>query len=180
MSFGLAACDDTPPPAPGLDAATAQQLFDRLDRLVAALEAMPRQTSSVSAPIEAVAERTQVRESANELVARIDGLEREVARLRTNGGSWFAPPRTPPAPPMQVLALERLNSQLASGDQSVQQEVRRSVFGLTPQQVVERFGMPTHVDALAEHSRYWRWSADNKTLCSVTFVDGLAMYISIE
>ncbi|HEX6812201.1 MAG TPA: hypothetical protein VF384_11300 [Planctomycetota bacterium] len=176
LLVGLAACDDAPPPAPasGVDAATAQQLLDRLDLIVAALQAIPRQTSAVAAPGEAVAERTQVSAPANELEARIAALEREVAVLRARSGSSSPQPRTALVLPLQLHAFEQLKTQLESEDQSVRQELRRSVFGLTQQQVLERFGMPTEVDAPAEHLRYWRWSTAERHLCTVTFVDGLA------
>ena len=182
LSVGLGACDDTPPPAPahtpapGFDAATAQQLFDRLDRLVGALEAMPRASGALVVPVEATAERTPVVDRTNELEARIDALERVVAMLRPPSLNSFTPARAAPAPPMQMHALEQMKSQLASKDQAL--EARRSVFGLTQQQVLERFGVPTRVDAEKDYTRHWTWySVDGAQLCVVTFVDGLATSI---
>ncbi|HZN39880.1 MAG TPA: hypothetical protein VFD82_13805 [Planctomycetota bacterium] len=141
---------------------------------------MPRASGALAVPIEAVAERTPAVDRTNELEARIDALERAVAMLRASGASSFGPARSAPVPPMQTRALAQVRSQLESQDQAVILEARRSVFGLSQQQVLERLGMPSEVDVGGEHTRYWRWRVDGKQLCSVTFVDGLVTLLSID
>src|SRR5262245_43626862 len=93
LTLSLAACGETPPPTPPalLDAATAQQVLDRLDRLASALEAMPRASGTPSPQMPAVAERTAVADATTELTARIAALEHELAAMRKNMGSAFAP-----------------------------------------------------------------------------------------
>jgi hypothetical protein len=56
-------------------------------------------------------------------------------------------------------------------------KARRSVFGLTPQQVLERFGAPTSVEATNEHTRLWVWSVEERFDFCVVFVDGFATSI---
>ena len=178
LSLGLGACGDTPPPpaAPGLDAATAQQLFERLDRLVGALEAMPRQTGALAVPVEAVAERTPVVDTTSELKARIDALEREVAMLGARSGSSFAAARTAPVLPMQLHAVKQVSDQLRSKDGALKQEARRSLFRLNQQQVLERFGMPSWTEVTKESSVRWVYESEEMSF-SVTFVDGLTTVI---
>lgn len=173
----LVACDDTPPPVPpGIDAATAQQLFDRLDRMVVALEAMSRASGTVAVPVEATAERTPVVDKTSELEARIDALEREIALLHVRSGSSFAPAREPPVLPTRKQVVEQTGGQLWSKVEAVQQETRRSLFRLTQTQVLERFGMPSETGVTQEG--YVRWSYRwEKGYFSFTFVDGLVNVI---
>ena len=176
---GLGACDNTPPPAPtpGLDAATAQQLFDRLDRRVAALEAIPRASGTVAVPIEATAERTPAADKTGELEERIDALEREIALLHVRSGSSFAPARAAPVIPMQMHAVEQTSGQLRSKEEAVQQEARRLLFRLTQAQVLERFGMPSETDVTKEHNVRWIYQSGRMSF-AVTFVDGLVSVIN--
>jgi len=176
--LGLAACGDTPPqpPSSGLEA-TAQQLIDRLDRLASALEAMPRTSPAPATQVPPVTERTSVTDATTELLARIDTLERELAAMRRNAGSAFAPARATPIQPMQTHSLTQVREQLSSEDQSVLQAARRSLFMLTQQQVLERFGMPSDVGVNQDHSVHWSWRDGDKHLLGVTFVDGVAVVI---
>lgn len=178
LLLSLAACGETPPPTlPALlDAATAQQLIDRLDRLASALEAMPRTSPAPAAQVP-VSERTSVTDTTSELLARIDSLERELAAMRRNPGSAFTPTRAAPIQPMQTHSLTQVRQQLSSEDQSVLQAARRSLFMLSQQQVLERFGMPSDVAVNQDHSVHWSWRDGDKHLLSVTFVDGVAVVI---
>jgi outer membrane murein-binding lipoprotein Lpp len=176
LTLGLAACGETPPPTPAtlLDASTAQQLFERLDRLASALEAMPRASA---APVLQVptAERTVVADATTELTARIDALEREVAAMRKNMGTAFAPARATAILPMQTHSVVQMSEQLNSEDKTVLQSARRSLFLLTQQQVLERFGMPSDIGVNQDHSIYWAWRDGDRHLLGVTFVDGVAV-----
>ena len=178
LLLGLAACGDTPPPqsASSLEA-TAQQLIDRLDRLASALEAMPRTSPAPAPQVSPVTERTSVADSTTELLARIDALERELAALRRNTGSALAPGRATPILPIQTHSLAQVREQLGSEDQSVLQAARRSLFLLTQQQVLERFGMPSDVGVNQDHSVHWSWRDGDRHLLGVTFVDGVAVVI---
>jgi hypothetical protein len=174
--LSLAACGEAPPPpsASSLEA-TAQQLIDRLDRLATALEAMPRTSP---APAQQVpVDRTAVTDTTTELLARIDSLERELAAMRKTAGSAYAPARATPIPPIQTHSLAQVREQLSSEDQSVFQAARRSMFLLSQQQVLERFGMPSDVAVNQDHSVHWSWRDGDKHLLSVTFVDGVAVVI---
>ena len=175
---GLGACDNTPPPAPapGMDAATPQQLFDRLDRRVAALEAIPRASGTVAVPVEATAERTPAADKTGELEARIDALEREVALLHARSGSSFAPARASPVLPTQTHVVEQTGGQLRSKDEAVKQEARRSLFRLTQAQVLERFGMPRDTAVTKEGHVSWSYGRGDSYF-HVTFIDGLANVI---
>jgi hypothetical protein len=128
----------------------------------------------------AVAERTAAVDATTELAARIDALEREIAMLRRSAGSAFAPARATPILPMQTQSLTQVNEQLRSEDKTVSQAIRRSLFLLTQQQVLERFGMPSDVGVSADHSIYWSWRDGDNHLLSVTFVDGLAVVFSYD
>jgi hypothetical protein len=139
------------------------------------LEAMPRATGAPSVPRPEVAERTAASDATTELTARIDALERELAAMRRNMGSAFAPARATPIPPMQTHSLAQVSEQLKSEDQAVLQTGRRSLFLLTQQQVLERFGMPSDVTVNADHSVFWSWRDGDKHLLGMTFVDGLAV-----
>ena len=175
--LSLAACGETTPPTPAalFDAATTQQLFDRLDRLATALEAVPRATGAPAAPRPEATERTVVSDATTELTARIEALEREVAALRKNMGSAFAPTRTTQIPPMQTHLLAQVSEQLNSEDKNLLQAARRSLFLLTQQQVLERFGMPSDIGVNQDHSIYWAWRDGDKHLLGMTFVDGVAV-----
>ena len=175
---GLGACDNTPPPAPtpGLDAATAQQLFDRLDRLVGALQAIPRASGTVAVPVEATAERTPAADKTAGLEARIDALEREIALLHVRSGSSVAPARAAPALPMQTHAVEQTSGQLRSKDGAMQQDARRSLFRLTQSQVLERFGMPTWTQVTPERNLRWVYQSGQARF-EVIFVDDLVAVI---
>jgi hypothetical protein len=70
-----------------------------------------------------------------------------------------------------------VREQLSSEDQSVFQAARRSMFLLSQQQVLERFGMPSDVAVNQDHSVHWSWRDGDKHLLSVTFVDGVAVVI---
>jgi len=140
------------------------------------LEAIPRPTGTPAVPVEAVAERTRVVDPANGLEARIEALEHEIVMLRAHSSNSSAPARTAPVLPLQANVLGQVKSQLASKDQVVILEARRSVFGLTPQQLLQRFGMPSEVGAPNAYTRYWTWRLDQQW-CTVTFFDGLATSI---
>ena len=178
LLLSLAACGETPPPpsASGLEA-TAQQLIDRLDRLASALEAMPRTSPAPAAQVAPVAERTSVTDATTELLARIDTLERELAAMRRSAGSVSTPARATPIQPMQTHSLTQVREQLSSEDQSVLQGARRSLFMLTQQQVLDRFGMPSDVGVNQDHSVHWSWRDGDRHLLGVTFVDGVAVVI---
>jgi len=177
LTLGLTACGETPPPTPPalLDAAVAQQLLDRLDRLASALEAMPRASGAAAPQMPASAERTAVADATTELTARIEALEHELAAMRKNMGSAFAPARATPIPPMQTHSLAQMSEQLNSEDKTVLQTARRSLFLLTQQQVLERFGMPSDIGVNQDHSIYWAWRDGDRHLLGMTFVDGVAV-----
>jgi hypothetical protein len=153
----------------------AQQLFDRLDRLASALEAMPRATGAPAIPRPEATERTAVADATTELTARIEALEREVASMRKNMGSAIAPARTTQIPPMQTHSLAQVSEQLNSEDKNLLQTARRSLFLLTQQQVLERFGMPSDIGVNQDHSIYWAWRDGDRHLLGMTFVDGVAV-----
>lgn len=180
MPFALSACDNTPAPAPasGLDAATAQQLFERLDRLVAALEMMPHASGTVSAPVPATGDRTLIANETTELVARIENLERELVVLRSRSGGSQATARQTPPLPMQTQAVQQAGEQLKSADNAVKQEARRSLFRLTQPQMLERYGMPSYVHVGANSSIEWAYQMGHECPLKVLFVDGLVTEIN--
>jgi hypothetical protein len=169
----VAACDDHAPPAPanGLDAATAQQLFERLDRLVAALESTTRVTAPVGETAGAAPVRTLVADASADLSARLDALEHELIRLRDRPG--IAAPaiaRTVEPPPMESAAVEQFSNQLKA-EGPVHQDARRSVFQMTQQQMLQRFGSPTNTYITDRGHVAWIWQAGTSGF-SVVFVDG--------
>ncbi|HEX5051202.1 MAG TPA: hypothetical protein VFZ65_05485 [Planctomycetota bacterium] len=170
----LASCGDTPPPAPAtaLDAATARQLLDRLDRLITVLEA-PQHASAAPGPAApAAAERTLIADPTPDLVARIDALERELAVTRSLGPAGFA--GIPGSiPPLRAAAVQQFAAQLNGQDEVVQKEALRSAFLLTQQQVIDRFGMPSHV-SLNNGVMAWEYVSGESSIY-IRFVNGLAV-----
>lgn len=175
-----AACDNpTPiPTAPGLDARTAQQLFERLDRLVAALESMPRVSAPVAEMAARAPERTLAPDANAELIARLEALEHDFARLRERTGLSASPvARLTVPPPMEPMAVQQCCTQLWGNDEAVRQEARRSLFQLTEQQVLQRLGTPTYSGIGEKGHVQWQYRSEKFGLL-LTFVDGRVVVIS--
>ncbi|HEX5050955.1 MAG TPA: hypothetical protein VFZ65_04215 [Planctomycetota bacterium] len=180
LLLATGSCDNSPPPVvqTGLDPATTQPLLERLDRLVGALEALSSMPGPVTAPTTAPSERVAVAGETNDLVARIENLERGLTALqarRPAAGSWSGRRGAVP-PPMAAPAVAQFSAQLRSEDAAVQREARRSLFLLTEQEVLDRFGMPSDVGETQTGSIYWGYETAESNF-SVTFVNGLATVI---
>ena len=174
-----AACDDGAPPAPtgSLDSATAQQLFERLDRLVAALESTPRAGAPVGETATSAPTRTLVADATSGLVARLDALEDEVARLRDRSGLPASPiARVTAMPPMEPAVVQQYAAQLHGEDQAVRQEARRSLFQLSEQQILQRLGTPTSAGIADGGHVSWLYESGQSNL-QLIFVNGRVVVI---
>ena len=172
-----AACDDTAVPAPSLDAATVQGLFERLDRVAQALEANARLPATPAAAVAEPAQRTLVGGDAN-LAARIDAIEQRLAELLARrGAQTYAPERIETPPVMQAAAVEHLSLQVRSEERSPQEQGRRSLFHLTEQQVLQLLGTPSETAITQQGHVYWGFKPKAKAGTrshglGLTFVDG--------
>jgi hypothetical protein len=183
----LAACARDPVMVqPGLDAATAQQLFERMDRLIAALQASPpiADSSLVRPAIVAAAsntageriaavEPTASKDGLAELRERLAALERELARIRGGAAmhAWAAEPFVP-TPPTLHAAVDQLQRQLADED-SVSADARRTLFRRTEAQVLQLLGSPTGT-VVGDHGYvHWYYRTSNGNAFGVVFVNGL-------
>lgn len=175
----LGSCDSSPPPAPqaGLDDATVSRLLERIDRLVAAVEAtQPAAGAIVSTGVES-AKRVAATDEATELRARIEQLERELEVLRARGGGpspalWFmAEP-----PPIRMDQVARVCAQINAEDEAEQQATRRTLFQWTQRQMLERFGMPTQIRESKGGNAQWLYQTEDSGF-SVIFIDGVATVI---
>jgi hypothetical protein len=173
----LGACGPGTPP-PREDPVVLQPLLDRLDRLVAALQASATAPSPTMAPavpgVEPAAnnERHAVEPSA-ELLQRIEALEREVARLQESTGSHRLEPMGEAPRPKMAHVVEVLSSQLNGTNESEMSEARRSLFCLSEQQVLQRLGMPDQTEVSLSHQGeiYWFYHGGEKSF-TLHFVNG--------
>jgi len=174
-----AACDDGAPPTPtnGLDAATAQRLFERLDRLVAALESTTRAGAPAGETATNPPARTLVADATSDLVARLDALENEVARLKDRSGMPGPIARVTAMPPMEPVAVQQYAVQLQSEDQAVRQEARRSLFQLSEQQILQRLGTPTYTGIADGGHVSWSYDSGESHL-NLIFVNGRVVVIN--
>lgn len=175
----LSSCDSAPLPAPKaeLDAATVQRLLEHIDRLVAAVEQTRPVAGAITSSMAEPTPRVNATDEAVELRARIEQLEREVEALRARGaGHSPAMPRTVEPPPLRLDQVAHVSAQMNAQDEAVQQATRRALFQLTQRQMIERFGMPSHVRETKGGNVQWLYQTDESGF-SVVFVDGLAMVI---
>lgn len=189
-TFALTACDRDPPiVTTGLDAATAQQLFERMDRLIAALHtgsvvsSAPAGSSLAAAPA-GPPERVAAPPELAALIARVEAIEQAVAHRQgvpTIPHAAFAGSFTP-VPPRATAVVETLAAQLHDdGNEDTRRadarrEARRSFFRMPEHQLLQRLGMPDEVE-LAEAGRAsWRFTSGRHHV-SVTLDGGFVAEI---
>ena len=175
--LATAAC--TPPDPPlvvqsGVNAAAVDRLIERIDALVAALGHVPATAASAATAPAQAGERTRVADDSIALLARIEMLEHTIAALQTRGPTIPAgvTPRHAVGP-MRQDVVGQMQAQFA--DKAQRENARRSLFMLTPHEVLERLGMPasTYLDG---HTLWWRYSFDKNEM-SIGFLDGAVMFV---
>jgi hypothetical protein len=175
--FFVSGCD-TPPPSPGIDAETTQQLLARLDRLVTVLQQNGTNSSlatgAVKPPEPEPAVRVDAEDSVATLRARIQALEQEVHVLRDAAGAVGVAPASRPVAPAKLAArVEQLHDGITN--EATRVETVRSLFLRSRRQVAEQLGMPDHVYS-GTGTIKWRYEVGGKRF-EVVFDDDFAIRI---
>ncbi|HZN38947.1 MAG TPA: hypothetical protein VFD82_09095 [Planctomycetota bacterium] len=126
-----------------------------------------------AAPAVAASERTPADASLSSLHERLEALEREVAQLRGAATRYatMAPRATLP-PPRRTASVELAVDQLAN--EATRAEVRRSLFMLSMQQVLDQLGVPDSFGLEKDGRVEWRYEMGRKGL-TLTFHEGVVM-----
>jgi hypothetical protein len=74
--------------------------------------------------------------------------------------------------PTRSEAVQHVRAQLDNENQRA--EARRSMFLLTPSEVLDRFGVPTDTES-NDNTLWWRWELRDGNNLSIGFVNGVAM-----
>ena len=113
-----------------------------------------------------------------ELLARIDHLERELARSLAALGVRQATPFTPPAT-IVTAAVDHLHVRMTSEDEATRRDAFRTVFGLSDAQVLREFGMPTETLVLQGGVVKWGYEHGDHEVW-FTFANGVVQLEASE
>jgi hypothetical protein len=175
-----AACDaPVAPPHAAIDAATLQPLLERLDLLVAALQARSSAVPAANAASALLAtdapgpaSTTRTEAMPPQLLERLEAIERELARLQASSGARpYAAPSAPTVPKL-AAAVATLAAQFNGTDEVARVAARRSLFRLTEQEVLQRLGMPDEMDVNDHGLLYWGYREGDHGF-GLRFVNGV-------
>lgn len=169
--LSTACADPPPPPRESLDAEAVRALFDRMDRLVTALEGMPALRPVAHGGWQPDGQRTEVVEDRDELLRRIEQLEAALVAVQSRGGGGHGPtPVLVPPSPMRQREVEQLAMRVSGEDPSGLREMQQRHFRHTEAQVLQEFGMPTNV-YVHDGSVRWHYESGEHDF-TLVFVDG--------
>jgi hypothetical protein len=170
----LAACEPGAPP-PSAPMQQLQPLLERLDRLIATLDARASApTQQTVPPLTATADapRTAAPEPTAEQ-GRIAQLEREVARLTAALGARPIPYSSVPAPMKSAAAVAPLIAAVED-ETGGRENARRALFLRSEDEVLQQLGIPDEVIAATDDRTVWCYRDGEREL-NVQFLRGRAV-----
>jgi hypothetical protein len=170
------ACEPGAAP-PGQSPVVLQPLLDRIDRLVAVLEADANAPpTTTAAPVAASADPVRTAAAAPGDTDRIAQLEREIARLTAMLTSRPIPYANVPAPPKAAAAVAPLMEALHDESRG-REHVRRAMFHRTEDEILQQLGTPDDVIAAASGAVVWVYREGDREL-NLHFVRGRVVTVS--